>query len=102
MEVNKCADEFAGCTSPAILFSSHEQKSANKEANEGKKHRAARGRARRAANALWTLHHLWLQGARSAGRGRRPGAGQLERKNHSPGACPLAVPDGRRAHFAAL
>jgi len=65
MEAYMCADEFAGCTSPVILFSSHEQKIASTEANEEKRYGAADGCARGASNALWPVHHLWIQGPRA-------------------------------------
>src|SRR5258708_6785656 len=102
MEAYTCADEFAGCTSPVILFSSHEQKIASTEANEEKKYGAADGRARRASNALWPVHHLWIQGPWAAGRGGCAGSRQREWKNRSFGTRSLAVPDGRRTHFTAV
>src|SRR2546426_11386323 len=93
----------AVATQSLLYFSfPDERKITARQESKTKNHRAADGRARRAANALWALHHLWLQGARPAGRSGRAGSGQLERKNRSPGARPLAVPDRRRSRVAPL
>src|SRR6267378_2908459 len=86
---------------PSLLYCSFPDERKIK-ARQEKSHHAGNGRARRAANALWTLYHLWLQGARSAGRGGRAGSRQLERKNRSPGARPLAVPDWRRSRVSSV
>src|SRR5216684_7076365 len=102
MEARMCADEFAGCTSLVILFGCHEQKIASKEANEEKKRRAADGRACSASDAVRPLHHLRLQGPRPAGRSRRAGSRQIERKECSPRARAFAVPDRRRSYLAAV
>src|SRR5258706_10274672 len=99
MEAYTCADEFAGCTSPVILFSSHEQKIASTEANEEKKYGAADGRARRASNALWPVHHLWIQGPWAAGRGGFAGLRQRGREKRPLCTRLLSVADGGRAHF---
>src|SRR6266436_7863946 len=101
-QVNKCVGEFAGGTSTVILFSSHEQKITSKEANEEERRRGADRGACRTSHALRELHDLRIQGTRSAGRSGRAGSRQLESKNRSPGARPLAVPDGRRSRLASL
>src|ERR1700682_4028646 len=62
----------------------------------------AERRPRGAADTLRPLHHLWLRGARSAGRGGRTGARQARRQNRSASPRALAVPHGRRFGIAAL
>src|SRR6266478_9808670 len=77
-------------TAPVILFSSHGQNIASEETNKENKHRGADSGACGIAHALWPLHHLRLQGTRSAGRSGGVGSRQLKRKNCSPGARPFA------------
>src|SRR5260370_10582336 len=88
------AQKAAG--TPSLLYCSFPDERKIK-ARQEKSHHAANGRARRAANALWTLYHLWLQGARSAGRGGRSGSRQPRSEKRSPGGPPPAMADCARS-----
>src|SRR6266403_496048 len=87
---------------PVILSVCDERKIAQEQTLEEKFHDGADGRARRAADALWPLHHFRIQGPRAAGRGGCAGTRKSERQERATRAGALAMFDRRCTHVLAV
>src|SRR2546427_6797692 len=102
-QLTHCADgSLCRLWLPVILSVSDERKITQEQTIEEKFHDGADGRARRAADALWPLHHFRIQGPRAAGRSGCAGTRKSEKQDCSAGARALAMLDWRCTHIAAL
>src|ERR1700676_3537793 len=93
---------FCATFDPAILLVCHARENPVRQSFETKIGGTARCSSCGPAHAIWTLHYLWLSGARRRGRSGGLGARQCEGEIRAAGACTFAVPYRRCADFAAL